>query len=223
MLVNHVKNLVEYFGTRCYCWDVVNEALSDSGTGNLADNATWRSDLWYNTIGPQYINIAFETAAKYAPPSVKLYYNGKFSYLRDLGEGTPWLRTTADYNIESPGNKTTAAYQLVQYIKDAGLRIDGVGMQSHFIVGETPSTGAQMSVMANFTSLGVEVAQTELDIRAFAPDNAGKPDTAGRRLLQFRRCMRKDAEVCWNYSMGLRRYLFVGTFDVPGTGLCGLV
>lgn len=46
-------------------------------------------------------------------------------------------------------------------------------MQSHFIVGETPSTGAQMSVMANFTSLGVEVAQTELDIRAFAPDNAG--------------------------------------------------
>lgn len=81
VLVNHVKNLVEYFGTRCYCWDVVNEALSDSGTGNLADNATWRSDLWYNTIGPQYINIAFETAAKYAPPSVKLYYNGKFSYL----------------------------------------------------------------------------------------------------------------------------------------------
>lgn len=77
VLENHVKNLVTYFGTRCYCWDVVNEALSDSGTGSLADNATWRSDLWYNTIGPAYINIAYSTAEKYAPPGVKLYYNGE--------------------------------------------------------------------------------------------------------------------------------------------------
>ncbi|KAG9714384.1 glycoside hydrolase, partial [Aureobasidium melanogenum] len=126
VLQNHVTNLVEHFGDRCYAWDVVNEALSDSGTGNLADNTTWRSDIWYNTIGPGYVAVAFkaaEAAVKAKGLKVKLYYN--------------------DYNIESAGPKSTAAQALVKSLKDAGIQIDGVGLQSHFIVGETPSKAAQ--------------------------------------------------------------------------------
>ncbi len=46
---------------------------------------------------------------------VKLYYN--------------------DYNIESPGDKTTAALNLVSQLKGRGIQIDGVGLESHFIVG----------------------------------------------------------------------------------------
>lgn len=51
-----------------------------------------------------------------------------------------------------------------------GARIDGVGLQSHFIVGETPSTSSQQQNMAAFTALGVEVAITELDIRMQLPE-----------------------------------------------------
>ncbi|MCJ1408805.1 hypothetical protein MMC19_002881 [Ptychographa xylographoides] len=138
VMENHITNLVSHWNTRCYAWDVVNEALNDDGT--------YRADIWYNTIGPAYLAIAFAAAAKAAPASVKLYYN--------------------DYNIEYPGPKATAAQQIIASIKAQGIRIDGAGLQSHFIIGETPSTASQMQNMASFAALGVDVAITELDVRS---------------------------------------------------------
>jgi endo-1,4-beta-xylanase len=135
-LKNHITNEVTHYKGKCYAWDVVNEAFNDDGT--------YRTDVFYNTIGPEYIPIAFETAAA-ADPSVKLYYN--------------------DYNIESPGAKATAAQNLVKSLKARGIKIDGVGLQAHFIVGETPSLATQAANLNSFTALGVEVAYTELDIR----------------------------------------------------------
>jgi endo-1,4-beta-xylanase len=120
---------------QCYAWDVVNEAFNDDGT--------YGTDVFYNTIGPEYIPIAFETAAA-ADPSVKLYYN--------------------DYNIESPGSKATSELNLVQSLKARGIKIDGLGLQAHFIVSETPSLATQTANLEPFTALGVEVACTELDI-----------------------------------------------------------
>lgn len=100
--------------------------------------------LTYLQIGPEYIAIAFETAALY-DPDVKLYYN--------------------DYNIETAGAKATAAQAIVSSLKARGIKIDGVGLQAHFIVGETASLSALSANLESFTALGVEVAYTELDIR----------------------------------------------------------
>ncbi|KAH7346910.1 putative endo-1,4-beta-xylanase [Rhexocercosporidium sp. MPI-PUGE-AT-0058] len=133
---NHIAKEVTYFKGKCYAWDVVNEAFEDDGT--------WRKSVFYNIIGPEFIPIAFATAAQY-DPDVKLYYN--------------------DYNIESAGSKVTSALNLVKSLKARGIKIDGVGMQAHLIVGSTPSLSAQTSNLASFTALGVEVAYTELDIR----------------------------------------------------------
>lgn len=41
--------------------------------------------------------------------------------------------------------------------------VDGVGFQSHFIVGEVPTTLEQN--LARFDAAGVDVAITELDVR----------------------------------------------------------
>ena len=117
----------------------------------LNDDGTYRTDVFYNIIGPAYIPIAFAAAAA-ADPSVKLYYN--------------------DYNIENPGAKSTAAQNIVKMIKAYGTKIDGVGLQAHFIVGSTPSKSSQQSNIAAFTSLGVVVAYTELDIRMTLPSTA---------------------------------------------------
>lgn len=135
-LKNHITNEVTHYKGKCYAWDVVNEAFNDDGT--------YRTDVFYNTIGPEYIPIAFEAAAA-ADPTVKLYYN--------------------DYNIESSGGKATAALNLVKSLKARGIKIDGVGLQAHFIVGSTPSLSAQVANLNTFIAAGVEVAYTELDIR----------------------------------------------------------
>lgn len=103
---------------------------------------------FYQTIGEAYIPVAFKTAAA-ADPSAKLYYN--------------------DYNIESACAKATGSQRIVELVQSYRAKIDGVGLQAHFIVGRTPSQSAQGSNMAAFTTLGVDVAITELDIRITVP------------------------------------------------------
>ncbi|CAI7668139.1 unnamed protein product [Penicillium pancosmium] len=137
---NHITNVVTHYKGDCYAWDVVNEALNEDGS--------YRESIWYTTIGPAYLPIAFATAAA-ADPNVKLYYN--------------------DYNIEYSGSKATGALNIVKLIQSYGVKINGVGLQGHFIVGSTPSQSSQASTMAAYTALGVEVAITELDIRMTLP------------------------------------------------------
>ncbi|KAL5513469.1 hypothetical protein ACEPAH_3868 [Sanghuangporus vaninii] len=121
-----------------YAWDVVNEPFNDDGT--------WRSDVFYNTLGTDFVPIALKSARE-ADPNAKLYIN--------------------DYNIEGEGAKATAMTNLVQQLKSDNVPIDGIGLQSHFIVGEVPTT--LQSNMETMTALGVEVAITELDIRMTLP------------------------------------------------------
>ncbi len=59
---------------------------------------------------------------------------------------------------------------LVKSLKAAGVPIDGVGFQCHFIVGEVSTSLS--TVMSQITALGLEVAITELDIRMTLPSTA---------------------------------------------------
>jgi len=106
--------------------------------------------VFYDTIGPAFIPIAFATAAE-ADPSAKLYYN--------------------DYNLEWPSAKVTAAQNIVKLIKQYGAKIDGVGMQAHFQLDRVPSYDAQVAAIKGYAALGVDVAYTELDIRVPVPAN----------------------------------------------------
>lgn len=142
-LIQHVTREASHWAGQCYAWDVVNEALNEDGT--------FRNDTFYNILGQEYIKIAFEAAAA-ADPWAKLYYN--------------------DFNIESAGPKSLSAQNnIVQYLRKSGVRIDGVGLQSHFLVGQTPTLEDQVNNMHAFTKLGVDVAITELDIRLDLPAN----------------------------------------------------
>jgi endo-1,4-beta-xylanase len=142
-LQTHITGEVTQYKGKCYAWDVVNEALNSDGT--------FGSDVFFDILGQDYIQIAFEAAAA-ADPDAKLYYN--------------------EFGIETAGAKSTAAQGIVKTLQAAGVRIDGVGFQSHFIVGSTPSTAAQVSNLEAFTALGVEVAITELDVRMTLPSTA---------------------------------------------------
>ncbi|OHE92487.1 glycosyl hydrolase family 10 [Colletotrichum orchidophilum] len=132
----HIANVVSHYKGACYSWDVVNEAL--------ADNGTLRDSVFSRTLGSAFIPISFKAAAA-ADPAAKLYYN--------------------DFSLEFNSKKTDGAVKIVQDLKDAGAKVDGVGFQAHFQVGKSPSQDTLNKVMTRFTDLGLEVALTELDIR----------------------------------------------------------
>ncbi|KAK1756428.1 endo-1,4-beta-xylanase B [Echria macrotheca] len=142
VIVSHITNVAGHWKGQCYAWDVVNEALNEDGT--------YRESLFYQVLGEEYIKLAFETAAK-VDPHAKLYYN--------------------DYNLEKPSPKTEGAARIVKMLRDAGLKIDGVGLQAHLTAEGHPTLDQHIDAIAGFTKLGVEVALTELDIRLQLPAN----------------------------------------------------
>ena len=167
-MTNHITKVASYWGDRCYAWDVLNEAFEENGT--------YRATLWYNTIGPAYIPIAFAAAQAAVSTNVKLYYN--------------------DYNLESPNDKTARVQRLIGELRALGIRIDGVGLQSHFIVGSSPTLAEQEQNIANFAALGVEVANTELDIRipVMPPTEAQQLQQKADYLAVSTAC--KNADAC---------------------------
>ncbi|HXZ14559.1 MAG TPA: endo-1,4-beta-xylanase [Roseiarcus sp.] len=141
LMVAHIAAEAGRYRGSIYAWDVVNEAFADDGS--------WRPSIFYDAMGPDYVAIAF-AAARQADPDAKLYVN--------------------DYNVETDGAKMRALYGLVSKLKREGVPIDGVGLQSHFVLGSVPADLS--AVMRAFASLGVDVAVTELDIRIRLPASA---------------------------------------------------
>ncbi|MEU9447372.1 endo-1,4-beta-xylanase [Streptomyces sp. NPDC048277] len=138
LLQNHISTEVGRYKGEIAAWDVVNEPFNEDGT--------YRSTLWYNGLGADYIANAL-TWAHAADPAAKLYIN--------------------DYNVEGVNAKSTALYNLVKSLKAAGVPIDGVGLQAHLILGQVPATLQQN--IQRFADLGVDVAITELDVRMALP------------------------------------------------------
>jgi endo-1,4-beta-xylanase len=138
---SHITTEATHYKGKVYSWDVVNEPFNDDGT--------LRQDVFYTAMGSGYIADALRTAHA-ADPNAKLYLN--------------------DYNIEGENAKSDAMYNLVASLKSQGVPIDGVGLESHFILGQVPST--MKANMQRFTALGVNVAVTELDDRILLPATA---------------------------------------------------
>ena len=138
---NHVTTEVTHYKGKLYAWDVVNEPFEENGT--------LRNDVFFQAMGSGYIATALR-AARAADPTAKLYLN--------------------DFNIEGTGTKSNAMFTLVQSLIAQGVPIDGVGFESHFILGGVPST--LQANMQRFANLGLDVAITELDVRMPLPATA---------------------------------------------------
>ncbi len=143
----HITTEVSHYRGQLYAWDVVNEPFNEDGT--------LKTDVFDRAFGGAgYIADALRTAHA-ADPTAKLYLN--------------------DFNIEGENAKSNAMFSLVQSLKAQGVPIDGVGFESHFILGQVPAD--MQANMARFAALGVDVAVTELDDRITLPATAANLQT----------------------------------------------
>jgi endo-1,4-beta-xylanase len=144
----HIQTVLGHYRGRVYAWDVVNEALSDSGA--LRDGPG--GSRWYEILGPDYIDRAFEYAHE-ADPAAILAIN--------------------DYNLESVAAKRDAMYDLVKGMLSRGVPVGAVGMQMHVSL-YGPSVAEIREAMDKFASLGVKVQITEMDVSLYRGQEAEK-------------------------------------------------
>jgi endo-1,4-beta-xylanase len=141
VLKDHVTTVVGHYKGQVGSWDVVNEVLADDGL-------SMRSSIWYNTIGPEYIDSAFVWAHR-ADPAAKLYLNDW---------GAEWLTPKAD-----------SVLGLMQSLRARGVPIDGVGFETHFSLS-APDASSVRANLARFAAAGFLVRISEMDVRI--PDGA---------------------------------------------------
>ncbi len=144
----HIKTVAGRYDGRIFSWDVVNEALNEDGT--------LRKTVFLDQLGADYVTEAFRLAQA-AAPNTELYYN--------------------DYNNEQPA-KRTGCIALIKKIQDAGVRIDGVGIQGHWHLGKIPLKEIEESI-ETYAALGLKVMITELDVEVL-PRNFQGADVAER-------------------------------------------
>jgi len=146
IMKDHISTVAGRYAGKLYAWDVVNEAL-DGGGYRTGESST--PSLWYETYGSSdFIVEAFKEARK-ADPDALLYYN--------------------DYSIAQINDKSDFLYQEVQKWMDAGAPIDGIGFQSHHILGDINFNSIRNNVK-RFNDLGLKVDFTEVDIRIDGSD-----------------------------------------------------
>lgn len=161
-LKDHINTVVSRYKGKIYAWDVVNEAVSDN------NDQLFRNSLWYQICGEDFIFKAFEYAHE-ADPNAVLFYN--------------------DYGTESPG-KRERIYQLLKKMLDAGIPVNAVGLQAHWSIND-PSEDAIITSIKKFSSLGLKIQITELDISVYTgkdkdPNDASfTPEREQQQIEQY--------------------------------------
>ncbi len=136
ILHDHIQTVVGRYRGKVYAWDVVNEAITDKGL--------FTDGIWLNTIGPEYITLAFQWAHE-ADPQALLFYN--------------------DFAAEGLNQKAQAIYVMAQGLLQAGVPVHGVGMQMHIWLGSPPTPDDLATNIRRLGALGLMVQITEMDVR----------------------------------------------------------
>ena len=149
-LKEHITTVVNRYKGKLYAWDVVNEAIAD-------DSAQfYRNSLWYKICGDEFIAKAFEYAHA-ADSKAVLFYN--------------------DYNTEVPA-KRQKIYTMLKKLLAEGVPVNGIGLQGHWSVNN-PSGDALEKSIQMFSSLGLQVQITELDVSVYGGHQGGQLVSSG--------------------------------------------
>ncbi|KAG8892066.1 hypothetical protein FRC01_014364, partial [Tulasnella sp. 417] len=136
IIQDYVTTVAAHYQGGVYAWDVVSEIFNDNGT--------WRDNVFYNYLGPDFVEIAL-WAARAADPNAKLYIE--------------------EYGVEDFNAKSDALYYLAQTLKNNGVPLDGIGFEGHL---STPLLSLSPTMISNkqrFADLDLDWAYTQLGVR----------------------------------------------------------
>jgi endo-1,4-beta-xylanase len=133
-LESHIGTLVGRYRGRIAIWDVVNEAIDEDEKG-------WRQTPWLKTLGPSYMERAFQLAHE-ADPKAHLIYN--------------------DYNEHNPGRRKFLVERIRDY-KRRGIPLHGVGFQGHIGLDYPDLMEYEKSIEA-IAAEGLAIHITELEV-----------------------------------------------------------
>ena len=146
-LREHIHTVVNRYKDVVYCWDVVNEAMADDGgfrgpRRGGEEPSPYRQSRHFKLCGDEFIAKAFQFARE-ADPNALLFYN--------------------DYSCVDEG-KRERIYNMVKKMKDAGVPIDGIGMQGHYNI-YFPDEAKLDKAISRFKEIVKHIHITELDLR----------------------------------------------------------
>ncbi|MDR0810902.1 MAG: endo-1,4-beta-xylanase, partial [Paludibacter sp.] len=129
----HIDSLAGRYKGKIHSWDAANEILDNQGN--------YLKNLYYNTLGEDYVKYIFQFARQ-ADSEARLYYT--------------------DTNLSYPA-KREGALRMLKKLQAEGLKIDGVGFHGHTRIGKTNFAELEKSIIA-FSELGLKVSVTEMDV-----------------------------------------------------------
>ena len=144
-LEEHIRTVAGRYKGRMHSWDVVNEAI------NPADGREdgLRKTAWLEMLGPEYLEIAFQTAHE-ADPTAMLCYN-------DYG---------LDYDTPEQEARRAAVLRLLRRLIERKVPLHALGTQAHLSAANRQNINPETlhRFFGEVTQLGLKILITELDV-----------------------------------------------------------
>ncbi|UTD28275.1 glycoside hydrolase [Bradyrhizobium sp. WD16] len=140
----YIEEVVGRYAGRLQSWDIVNEPF---WPGHKAPGG-YRLGPWYDAFGTDYIRRAFERATS-------------------VDSRTPFVLNEAQTERDDDVGRTVRAglLRLVDELKDAGVRLDAVGLQGHLQPGYPHDAGRFAEFVHALGERKVDIYITEFDVR----------------------------------------------------------
>jgi endo-1,4-beta-xylanase len=183
----HIHTVVGRYKGRILGWDVVNEAIIESGA--------YRDTPFYRILGEEFIPLAFEYAHE-ADPDAELYYN--------------------DYGMNNPGRRNGVVL-LIRQLKERGIRIDAIGMQGHMGIDYPELKEFEESMMAFAAEgVKVMVTEWDMSALPTVAMSANISDTVAfrRSLNPYPQGLPDSLSTRWNQRMTDFMNLFIRHADI---------
>ena len=144
LIARYISTVMARYGDVVDVWDVVNEPIDP---GFHQDGL--RPNIFMQTFGEDYIKLAFEHARLMAPQ--------KHLIINEY---------SLEYDNETENDRRYLLLRLIERMRNSGVPIDGVGLQSHLDLTKGKVSQSAIDAFLNeISNFGLYAYVTELDIR----------------------------------------------------------